>query len=112
VTYAPTTPARPGAQVPAAVTGPTLLFAPYPNPASRGASLHFRLAQAGRVELELFDLAGHKVRRLLSETLPAGEHAREWDGRDERGSRAGSGLYVARLRCSGVESVRKVCLVP
>jgi flagellar hook assembly protein FlgD len=49
------------------------------------------------VRLEIFDLAGRRVRSLASGVLPAGEVTREWDGRDDRGHGVRSGVYFVRL---------------
>ena len=49
------------------------------------------------MRLELFDLAGRRVRSLVSGVLPAGEVSREWDGRDEAGHGVHPGVYFVRL---------------
>ena len=58
----------------------TMLWTPYPNPASRGANVRFSLRASGPVELDLYSVAGQRLRKLASGTLEAGEHAVAWDG--------------------------------
>ena len=78
--------------------GPTRLFLarPLPDPSSGSASLRFGLPAAGRVRLEILDLAGRRVWRSEGETQ-AGAQAWRWDGSTEQGGRAGAGLYFVRL---------------
>ena len=110
VTYAPTGPiAHAAAAKPAIVTE---LLAPYPNPARNGAAIGFRLAKQGRVELELFDLAGHRVRRIESGAWSAGDHTIAWDGQDGAGRRIPAGLYLVRMRADGVETRKKLLVAP
>ena len=61
--------------------------------------------------LEIHDLAGRLVRRLVDGTLPAGEHEVVWNGRDEAGRAVGSGQYLARLRRARDAVTRKLTLV-
>lgn len=70
---------------------------PLPNPSRGSVTLHFTLPAAGPVMLAVFDLAGRRVRSLATGVLAAGEHTRVWDGRDEAGTAAPPGLYLARL---------------
>jgi hypothetical protein len=90
----------------------TELLAPYPNPASHGATIGFSLAREGRVELELFDLAGHRVRTIASRVFPAGAHSLTWDGADPTGRRIPAGLYVIRMRAGSLEARRKLFVAP
>jgi hypothetical protein len=65
----------------------------------------FTLPRAGRVTLDVFDVRGARIRRVLDETLPAGPSAKAWDGKDDRGRMAAAGVYVTVLR-SGDETAR------
>jgi len=73
------------------------LAAPVPNPSRGAATLRFGLAREGAVRLELFDLAGRRVRTLAEGSRPAGTHVEAWDGRNERGTSVGAGIYFLRL---------------
>jgi subtilisin family serine protease len=77
------------------------LYAPAPNPSLAIARLSFTLPESGPVELAVFDAAGRRVRTLALGDFAAGMHQANWDGTDESGSRAGAGLYFARLTQAG-----------
>lgn len=98
----------------------TLLFQNFPNPFPNPAiglsatCFWFDLATTGSVRLEILDLRGHRVRRLIppafTDPLPAGRYGRpgpagggrcdpnlEWDGRAEDGELVPRGIYLAKL---------------
>ena len=81
------------------------------NPFRPPAEIHYQVASSSLVSLELFDLQGRLVRRLVSETLPAGHYGAQWDGRDAAGRPAGNGLYFARLAVGGETTHRKLLLL-
>ena len=78
--------------------GPVQLFLarPLPDPSAGSTLLRFGLPAAGRVHLEVLDLAGRRVWHSEGE-LPAGAHAWRWSGETDRGGNAGTGLYFIRL---------------
>jgi hypothetical protein len=69
----------------------------YPNPFNPFTTISFDLPQNGMVTVEVFDLAGHRVRALSRGHLQAGPHQMTWNGRDEQGRAVGSGVYLVRL---------------
>ncbi len=82
-----------------------------PNPFNPSTTLRFELARAGSVKLEIFDLAGRRVRALLSGDLAAGPHEARWDGVDDGGRAVASGGYLGRLRSADGETLVKMQLV-
>jgi hypothetical protein len=71
----------------------------------------FVTGQAGRVELAVFDLGGRRVRTLVRDYLPAGEHRAEWNGRDEAGGQVAAGVYLYTLDAAGERITRKMLLI-
>lgn len=90
--------------------GPRLLPC-HPNPFNPATRLVFVTDRPGRARLEVLDVAGRCVARLIDQHLPAGDHAVDWRGVDDRGQRVASGLYVARLRCGGREHCTRLILL-
>lgn len=62
--------------------------------------------------LEVFDLAGRRVRMLADRDLPAGATVIAWDGREENGSLARRGVYFARLTTPGFQRTIRVLHTP
>ena len=67
------------------------------NPFRRETGVRFALAAQTSVTLDIFDVSGRRVTRLSDESLSAGEHTVNWDGRDAAGRTLPAGLYLYRL---------------
>jgi FlgD Ig-like domain len=84
-----------------------------PNPFTSATRIELALPFAARVEIDVYDISGHLLRRLTRTELPAGEHTMVWDGVDESGRRVANGVYFYRLRATGeagqqIERARKL----
>jgi F420-0:gamma-glutamyl ligase len=78
------------------------LAPPNPNPMATRARFAFSTARSCRVTVLVSDVQGRRVRSLAEDAAAAGGRSLVWDGRDEAGRRAPSGLYTARLIVDGV----------
>lgn len=72
-----------------------------PNPFSRATTVTYRLAAAGPVRFEVFDVSGRKRAGFEARTESAGVHAFTWDGLGMDGARLTPGAYFLRLRTAG-----------
>ena len=82
-----------------------------PNPFNPSTTISFEVFPAGAVEVDVFAVDGAKVRTLLHESLGEGPHEVRWDGRDDRGRRVASGMYIARVQSHGVSRTLKMTLL-
>lgn len=89
----------------------TELFANYPNPFNPSTTIKYSTASAGRVQLQVFDAAGRRIRVLVDEEQAAGNHDVTFDGRDDAGSAVASGVYFYRLDAEGFTQTRKMVLL-
>jgi hypothetical protein len=78
-----------------------------PNPFVRKTELRFSVPRGGAVSLQIFDVAGRRVRDL-SGVFPVGNQVLEWDGRDDAGKPLPAGVYFARFAAEDVKVTRKV----
>lgn len=69
----------------------------YPNPFNPLTEIRFSIPKAASVYLKVYDTSGRLVRTILKEHLDSGEFTRQWDGNDDRGNPAASGLYLYTL---------------
>jgi hypothetical protein len=83
-----------------------------PNPALRTTTIRFELAAAARVQIEVFDLQGRLVRRLLDAGRPTGEHVQEWNLRDDSGAPLRAGVYLYRMRVGARAAAQKLVVLP
>lgn len=98
-------------ELPGAGVAATRLLPNRPNPFNPETEVHFTLARAGRVRLEVFDAAGRRVAVLADEVREAGEHQVAWRGRDQGGRTVPSGAYYVRLEADGGRDTRKIMLL-
>jgi hypothetical protein len=82
-----------------------------PNPIGSGAVLSYRLAARGPVLLELYDVAGRRVRTLFDGSVDVGEHSLSFAPVDQRGRRIPSGVYFVRMETPGFTQVRQVTVL-
>ncbi len=69
-----------------------------PNPGYGRVGIEVGIPERSRVELSILDERGDDIIRLLEENRNAGNLVVAWNGTDERGRKAASGFYLARLR--------------
>jgi len=82
-----------------------------PNPFNPRAVVSYRLAERAVVDLAVFDISGRRVTTLASGEIAAGSHEAAWDGTNDRGEDAASGVYFCRLSALGEERSCKMVLM-
>jgi hypothetical protein len=93
--------------------GPTrfALHANTPNPFNPATTVAFDLPSSEQVKLAVYDLTGRRVRLLLDQQMPAGRHRVRWSGRDDRGSRVASGMYLCCIQAGSFTATKRMMLV-
>ncbi len=82
-----------------------------PNPVARRAAFSFDLHRAGHVSLNVYDVTGRRVARLVDATLTPGVHNVTWDGLTDSGVRLSSGVYMYELAMGNDRLARRMILV-
>jgi flagellar hook assembly protein FlgD len=82
-----------------------------PNPFNPQTTISYSLGAAGDGELAIYDLAGRRVKTLVSGYVDAGQHEAQWGGRDEQGRRVASGVYLYRLVAGDFVETRRMVLL-
>ncbi|RLD83788.1 MAG: hypothetical protein DRJ02_12425, partial [Bacteroidetes bacterium] len=72
-----------------------------PNPFSNYIDLKVTVQTAGEVEMEILDMSGKKISRLLYGELESGEHVIRWNGNTDEGVRVKPGMYLCRFSKEG-----------
>ncbi|MBN2170673.1 MAG: hypothetical protein JW819_05035 [Candidatus Krumholzibacteriota bacterium] len=86
--------------------------APNPFPASGTTTIVLALpAEAGPVDVAIFDARGRKVRDLFAGTMPERTARFLWDGRDAAGESVAAGVYLCKVQMGRVSLARKITLV-
>jgi hypothetical protein len=82
-----------------------------PNPFNPSTNIRFGLAEAGLTSVSIYAISGQRVRELHRGTMTAGWHEVVWDGRDESGISAASGVYLYRVTSDGKSLVGRMTLM-
>lgn len=89
-----------------------ILYQNYPNPFNPGTRIEFHLPTRGRVWLDVYNVEGKVVKRLLAGSQrDHGKVIEHWDGTDETGKKVSSGIYYCRLRAGKFSQTRKMVLL-
>ncbi len=82
-----------------------------PNPFSGSTRIPYRLSESADATLAVFDARGARIRTLRAGFTLAGEHATEWDARDDAGRAVASGVYFCRLSSRGHDATHKLIVI-
>jgi hypothetical protein len=94
----------PDAAVPLAVSA-------RPNPFNPAVEMRYTLARPGHLAMKVYDTRGALVRTLIDGPVAVSQGTVLWDGADDRGGQAASGLYFVETRADGQVDVRKVTML-
>jgi len=83
----------------------------YPNPFNPSTTLNYRLSRRELVDLAVYDLLGRRIADLVHELQGPGQYRATWDGLDQNGLPAGSGLYFCKLKSGGSTITRAMTLI-
>lgn len=83
----------------------------YPNPFNPETVIRYQTTHNGYVELSVFNLLGEKVKKIVSETQPAGSYEVRWDGTDNHNNLQSSGVYIYRLTSGTFTHTKKMILL-
>ncbi|MBU8870007.1 MAG: T9SS type A sorting domain-containing protein [Gemmatimonadales bacterium] len=86
----------------------------YPNPFNPETNIQYSIpadiATGDPITLEIFNLAGKRVRVLDTENIP-GNYEAVWNGADDTGMPASSGMYVTRFVCGSFVETKKMTML-
>lgn len=84
----------------------------YPNPFNAQTKIHFEIfGSKAKIRLQIYDLHGHMIAKLVDGQWPAGLHEISWDGKNDKGIGCASGLYFYRLEIDDFAQVGKAVLL-
>jgi hypothetical protein len=94
------------------ITEVTFSLQNYPNPFNPETTISFFTAvDAENAELVIYNIKGQKVKTLVNEVLPAGEHSVVWDGKNTNNKAVASGIYFYNLKVDDKIIATKKCLL-
>jgi hypothetical protein len=83
----------------------------FPNPFNPRTTITYDLAGTGDVSIQIYDILGRSVRKLIDERQGPGSLAVSWDGSDDSGEPVESGIYLLRFRAGPRVENSKMILI-
>jgi hypothetical protein len=83
----------------------------YPNPFNASTTIRYSTQRSGSTKLSVLDIAGQVVRNLSAGHHKSGPHNIVWDGRDNDGIRAASGVYIVWLKTETTSDIHKILFI-
>ncbi|MDP2684783.1 MAG: T9SS type A sorting domain-containing protein, partial [bacterium] len=78
----------------------------YPNPFNASTTIRYKLQQAARVKLDIYDILGKKMETLVNEYQETGEYSFLWNAQKHD-----SGIYFYRLATGEIIETKKMVLL-
>ncbi len=89
----------------------TALAPNVPNPFNAFTTISFTLADREHIKLDIYNVQGRRITRLVDGIFEAGPHEVSWNGTEERGGNLASGVYLYRLEAGSFVETKKMVLL-
>lgn len=83
----------------------------YPNPFNPVTTIRYELPAEVKVVLKIYNVLGQEVRTLVNESQQAGVQFAKWDGKNNHGEAAASGIYFYKLQAGNFVRTQKMLLI-
>ncbi|MCI0554831.1 MAG: T9SS type A sorting domain-containing protein [Anaerolineae bacterium] len=82
----------------------------YPNPFNPDTRIRYELPSTEKVKIAVYNVNGQLIRILFEGLQSAGRYVALWDGKNENGYQAASGIYLVRMEVGTFQTVKKMVL--
>jgi hypothetical protein len=89
----------------------TRLDGNFPNPFNPKTAIRFSLAANEHVNLSVYDISGRLVKELVNSSMISGDHEIIWDGKNNSGNKAASGVYFYKLNAGDFSGTDKMVML-
>ena len=93
------------------ITGNYKLYQNYPNPFNPETRIEYEISKVVNVEIIIYNILGQKVKTLVDEERGPGVYRSIWDGRNNYGQPAASGVYLYKLKSENFIEIKKMTLL-
>jgi hypothetical protein len=86
----------------------TCLRGAFPNPFNGETTIRYSLEKNGPISIKLYNLKGEAIASLVDGQNSAGDHSILWEGHDQNGRAAASGVYLVIMRTGDKTLVQRI----
>jgi len=83
----------------------------HPNPFNPETTIEYVIPEQGYLEMHILDTLGRRIRTLIAGETPRGRHRITWNGLDDRGRPAASGVYLCTMKTAVFSGMKKLLLI-
>lgn len=83
----------------------------YPNPFNPSTTISFDINKEQKINIEIYNYLGERIKDLYSGVSPSGSHSLYWDGTDNLGNKVSSGIYFVKLSSENFSVTKKMALL-
>ena len=87
------------------------LYNNYPNPFNPITNIKYDVPEISDVRIDIYNIAGKKVRTLVSREHQPGRYKIQWNAANEFGSPVATGMYIYKIQAKDFVSVKKLLLM-
>jgi len=89
----------------------TKLYSISPNPFFKKVKIQYSLKNDEHVKIEICNLSGRVIKRVLNSIQKKGRHSIFWDGKDDSGKNLPNGVYILRFVAGNYKCNAKILLM-
>lgn len=83
-----------------------------PNPAKDFVNLSFTIPVQTKTNIEIYDVVGNKMYKIVSTDLSSGTHQFAWNLNDYNGQRVSAGVYFIKVQTIQKIDIQKIVVIP
>ncbi len=87
------------------------LYSAYPNPFNPSTTISFDLKNHEEVKINIYNIKGHLVKRLVNKVYDKGRYSVIWDGKDSQGTPCGNGIYFFQMLTDNTIQTKKMIMM-
>ena len=87
------------------------LYQNYPNPFNTETTIELRTRIPAYVRIKIYSIQGQEIKTLLARHCTPSLYRLTWDGTNDYGIPASSGIYFVRMNADSFDDVKKVVLI-
>jgi len=82
----------------------------YPNPFNPKTNIQFTIPKSEQIKVRIYNVAGQMINEIVNEKFNAGTHSVSWNGKNHKGNKVASGVYVYTLETENQKLSKKLTL--